>query len=86
MLANRSKFAELESSLSENDRARAIFELAVGQPSLDMPEVLWKTYIDFEIKLGEFDRTRALYKRLLSRTKHVKVFPITPKSNSNSTF
>lgn len=33
--------------------ARAIYELAVGQPLLDMPEVLWKAFIDFETELGE---------------------------------
>ena len=36
------KFADLESSMGELDRARSIFELAVAQPQLDMPEVLWK--------------------------------------------
>lgn len=33
------KFAELETILGDVDRARAIFELAIGQPRLDMPEV-----------------------------------------------
>lgn len=37
-----SKYAELEISLGETDRARAIFELAIAQPALDMPELLWK--------------------------------------------
>ena len=37
-----SKYAELEKSLDENERARAIFELAIAQPALDMPELLWK--------------------------------------------
>ena len=36
------KFAELERSLGELDRARSIYELAIAQPVLDMPEVLWK--------------------------------------------
>jgi crooked neck len=63
----------MEASFSEMERARGIFELAVQQPVLDRPEVLWKAYIDFEIKQGEQDRTRTLYKRLLERTKHVKV-------------
>lgn len=36
------KFAELERSLGEAERARAIYELAIGQPVLDMPELLWK--------------------------------------------
>uniref|UniRef100_A0A5B7ADN5 Putative crooked neck-like protein 1 n=1 Tax=Davidia involucrata TaxID=16924 RepID=A0A5B7ADN5_DAVIN len=69
-----SKYAELERSLSENDRARAIFELAIAQPALDMPELLWKAYIDFEISQHEFERTRELYERLLDRTKHLKVW------------
>lgn len=34
------KFAELETILGDVDRARAIFELAIGQPRLDMPEVV----------------------------------------------
>lgn len=69
-----SKFAELERSLGEVERARAIFELAVDQPVLDRPELLWKAYIDFEIAEGERTRARALYERLLERTKHVKVW------------
>ncbi|KAG9132889.1 hypothetical protein Leryth_014832 [Lithospermum erythrorhizon] len=58
----------------ETERARAIFELAIDQPALDMPELLWKAYIDFEISECEFERTRALYERLLNRTKHLKVW------------
>lgn len=68
------KFSELETILGDTDRARAIFELAIGQPRLDMPEVLWKSYIDFEIEQEEFGNTRNLYKRLLQRTQHVKVW------------
>ncbi|GAA0158065.1 RNA splicing factor [Lithospermum erythrorhizon] len=37
-----SKNAELERSLAETERARAIFELAIDQPALDMPELIWK--------------------------------------------
>lgn len=68
------KYSELEKSLGETDRCRAILELAVSQPSLDMPEVLWKTYIDFEIDEGEGDHARRLYERLLEKTNHVKVW------------
>uniref|UniRef100_A0A8C4F6X9 Crooked neck pre-mRNA splicing factor 1 n=1 Tax=Dicentrarchus labrax TaxID=13489 RepID=A0A8C4F6X9_DICLA len=68
------KFAELETILGDMERARGIFELAIGQPRLDMPEVLWKSYIDFEIEQEEFGNTRNLYKRLLQRTQHVKVW------------
>ena len=41
--------------------------IAVGQSLLDMPELLWKAYIDFEIAEEEFDNVRALYARLLER-------------------
>ncbi|CAM9786869.1 unnamed protein product [Lampetra planeri] len=68
------KFAELETILGDVERSRAIYELAVGQPRLDMPEVLWKSYIDFEIEQEECSRTRNLYRRLLQRTQHVKVW------------
>jgi crooked neck len=36
------KFAELEKTLGEAARTRAIYELAISQPVLDMPEALWK--------------------------------------------
>lgn len=39
-----------------------------------MPELLWKAYIDFEIGNGEYGHARTLYRRLLQRTKHVKVW------------
>ncbi|UKZ62691.1 uncharacterized protein TrAtP1_003927 [Trichoderma atroviride] len=68
------KFAELERGLDDLDRARAIFELAVSQVQLDMPELLWKAYIDFEEEEGEYARTRELYERLLEKTGHVKVW------------
>ncbi|SAM06419.1 hypothetical protein [Absidia glauca] len=68
------KFGELEKMLGEQDRCRAIFELAIGQPVLDMPELLWKAYIDFEISEEEYEKTRDLYYRLLERTEHVKVY------------
>lgn len=48
------RFTELERSLQEDERARSIFELAISQPVLDMPELLWKAYIDFEIENGVF--------------------------------
>jgi len=69
-----SKYAELEKSVGETDRCRAIFELAVAQPSLDMPEMVWKGFIDFEIDEGESDNARKLYVRLLEKTGHVKVW------------
>ncbi|KAI5310369.1 NineTeen Complex (NTC) component [Ascosphaera atra] len=68
------KFAELERGLDDLERARAIYELGIAQEVLDMPELLWKAYIDFEEYEGEYERTRALYERLLQKTDHVKVW------------
>lgn len=60
--------------LGDTERSRAIYELAISQPRLDMPELLWKAYIDFEIAAGETEKARNLYERLLERTLHVKVW------------
>jgi len=68
------KFAELENALGDVDRARAIFAMAIEQPALDMPEVLWKAYIDFEIEQEDYPKVRSLYKILLERTNHIKVW------------
>lgn len=68
------KFAELETLLADFERARAIYELAIDQSRLDMPELLWKSYIDFEIAQDEYENARRLYERLLERTLHVKVW------------
>jgi len=65
---------EFETNLGETERARAIFELAIQQQLLDMPELVWKKYIDFEIESEEYERVSSLYKELLKRTKHVKVW------------
>lgn len=53
---------------------RAIYELAIGQWDLDMPEVLWKAYIDFEVNEGDIENARRLYSRLLDKSSHVKVW------------
>ena len=68
------QFAELERSLDDLERARAIFELGIEQATLDMPELVWKAYIDLEEYEGEYERARDLYERLLSKTDHVKVW------------
>ena len=60
--------------MQDIERARAIFELAISQPELDMPEILWKAYIDFEVGEEEWEKARDLYSRLLERTAHVKVW------------
>ena len=68
------KYSELETILGDTDRARGIFELAINQPLMDMPELLWKAYIDFETEQEEYDNCRQLFERLLERTQHVKVW------------
>lgn len=68
------KYTELETILGDTDRARGIFELAINQPLMDMPELLWKAYIDFETEQEEYDNCRKLFERLLERTQHVKVW------------
>lgn len=67
-------FAELERSLDDLDRVKAIYEIAVDQPELDKPELLWKSYIDFEDERGEHDNVRNLYERLLERSQHPKIW------------
>lgn len=67
-------YAESESLLEEFDRARAIYQAAINQPLLDMPELVWKSFIDFEIEEKQFDRVRTLYEQLLERSQHVKVW------------
>ena len=68
------KFAELESILGETERAEAIYEVAISQPRLDMPEVVWKAFIEFQVENREYEKARLLYERLLERTQHVKVW------------
>lgn len=41
---------------------------------MDMPELIWKSWIDFEFEEEEYARVRELYERLLRRTSHVKVW------------
>ncbi|EEB05887.2 complexed with Cdc5 protein Cwf4 [Schizosaccharomyces japonicus yFS275] len=67
-------YALLEDKLGDVDRARAVFELAVSQPVMETPELLWKAYIDFEFEEYEFAKARQLYYRLLEKAPHVKVW------------
>ena len=67
------KYAELERMLGDMDRCRGIFEIAVNQTQLDMPEVLWKAWLDVEVAEEEWQKARTLYHRLIERTMHVKV-------------
>ena len=76
------RFAELERGLGDIERARAVFELAIARADLDMPELVWKAYIDFEEEEAEeeeeeeggYDWPHHLHERLLSKIDHVKVW------------
>lgn len=68
------KYAEFEQHVCQTQRARAVFELGIGQKVLDVPEDLWRAYIEFETSQGQYERVRALYERLLERTQHLRVW------------
>jgi len=68
------RFADLEASLGEAERARALLGLAVEREELDAPETVWTAAIDLEASLGDRAAARALYARLLDRTQHVNVW------------
>uniref|UniRef100_A0A0K0FKW4 Protein crooked neck (inferred by orthology to a D. melanogaster protein) n=1 Tax=Strongyloides venezuelensis TaxID=75913 RepID=A0A0K0FKW4_STRVS len=68
------KYAELETLLDEIERARSIFDTAVKLPQLDMPEALWKAYIDFEIKQENYSNARLLFERLLKLANNIKIW------------
>ena len=67
------KYAEFEKSLEEKERAECIYESAINL-TLDIPEMVWKSYINMEIEIENYEKVRNLYERLLSKTKHVKVW------------
>jgi crooked neck len=80
------KFAELETILGDYDRVRGIYELAIQQHKLDMPEIVWKSFIDFEVDQQEYTKCRQLYKRLLEKTQHVKVWLSYAQFEANNNF
>jgi crooked neck len=67
-------FVDLEDSVGELDRARALCELAISQDRLDMPELVWKRYIDLEVSHDEFEAARKVWLKLLEKSNHVRVF------------
>ncbi len=67
-------YALLENKLDEYQRAKAIYELGIGQEVLDEPQALWSHYIEFEVKRGHYSEVRALFERLLEKTQHVRVW------------
>lgn len=41
---------------------------------MNMPETVWRAYIDTQIALKNYDKVRELYERLIERSKHVKIW------------
>eukprot|EP00747_Dinoflagellata_sp_TGD_P157454 gnl/TRDRNA2_/TRDRNA2_177741_c2_seq3.p1 gnl/TRDRNA2_/TRDRNA2_177741_c2~~gnl/TRDRNA2_/TRDRNA2_177741_c2_seq3.p1 ORF type:complete len:341 (-),score=-7.02 gnl/TRDRNA2_/TRDRNA2_177741_c2_seq3:125-1147(-) len=68
------KYAELEATVQEDERAKTIYEIALSQPTLDVPELLWKSYIEYECKRMKRANVRKLYERILKKTQHIKVW------------
>merc|ERR1711957_977658 len=46
-------YIDLEDSVGELDRARELCKIAVQLERLDMPELVWKRYIDLEVSNDE---------------------------------
>merc|ERR1712050_695719 len=67
-------YVDLEDSVGELDRARALCNLAVDQKHLDMPELVWKRYIDLEVSHDELEHARKVWRKLLNKSSHVRVY------------
>merc|ERR1712056_5164 len=69
-----SVYVDLEDSVGELERARALCNLAIDQERLDMPELVWKRYIDLEVSHDELEEARKVWLRLLTKSSHVRVY------------
>ncbi|ETO30213.1 hypothetical protein RFI_06907 [Reticulomyxa filosa] len=68
-------YAKMEAKLDEYERCKQIYEISISkQEHIDMPEMIWRSYIDFEIQYQHLQNARNLFERLLTHTKHVKVW------------
>lgn len=68
------KFGEFEKDLEEYERFEKVFELAIDNNQMNMPETVWRAYLDNEIELNNHDKARDIYERLLERSKHIKIW------------
>lgn len=67
-------YVDLEDSVGEIERARALCALAVNQERLDMPELVWKRFIDLEVSQEQLDNARKVWQQLLGKSHHVRVY------------
>ena len=63
----------------QEDRCRGVFELAISQPLLDMPELLWKAYIGPSSRLGAL--VSLLHRSLVDMLPHPPFPPLPLPSN-----
>jgi crooked neck len=68
------KFGEFEKDLEEYERFEKVFELAIDNNQMNMPETVWRAYLDNQMELKNYDKARDLYERLLERSKHIKIW------------
>ncbi|SCU86301.1 LANO_0C07492g1_1 [Lachancea nothofagi CBS 11611] len=72
-VSNWLAYAELEDNLGDEDRARAIFHLAVseeiGLEHQDQVKIL-RELINFEISVGEYARAESVYRKLLTMSSY----------------
>mmetsp|Transcript_55983 Transcript_55983/g.133393 ORF Transcript_55983/g.133393 Transcript_55983/m.133393 type:complete len:671 (-) Transcript_55983:41-2053(-) len=67
-------YIDLEESVGELERARALCDMATQQEKMDMPELVWKRYIDLEVAQEEMDSARSVWQKLVEKSMHVRVF------------
>ncbi|CAI9090992.1 OLC1v1025902C1 [Oldenlandia corymbosa var. corymbosa] len=65
------KYAAMERSSGESERARMIFQRAFDLPALDRPDLLWKAYVDFA-KFSSIGEVAADVDQLLKKLKSKK--------------
>eukprot|EP00914_Ancora_sagittata_P020266 GHVO01040187.1.p1 GENE.GHVO01040187.1~~GHVO01040187.1.p1 ORF type:complete len:672 (+),score=114.13 GHVO01040187.1:41-2056(+) len=65
---------ELEIVAEEAQRVRRLCTIALDMDAVQSPELIWKTYIDFEASLGEMDQVRRLYDQLVERQSYARVY------------
>jgi len=67
-------YVDLEEKVGEFERARHLCALAISQEQLDMPELVWKRFIDLNIANEHYEEARTLYARLLQKSRHIRIY------------
>lgn len=67
-------YVDLEDKVGELERARQLCELAISQEHMDMPELLWKRYIDLNVANQDFPAAREIYEKLVHKSHHLRIY------------